>query len=37
MANHVQFSTNSLQWNVTFIRLVHDWEVELVTSFFNLL
>jgi hypothetical protein len=31
MANHLQYS------NITFSRLVHDWEVELITSFFNLL
>ena len=25
------------QWNIPFSKLVHDWEVDLVTSFFDLL
>lgn len=33
----MQLSNNSLQWSVSFIRLANHWEVELVTSFFNLL
>jgi hypothetical protein len=37
MANHWQFSNDTLQWNITFIRSMHDWEVDLITSFFNLL
>jgi hypothetical protein len=32
----VQFSNGNLQW-ISFTRLVHDWEVDLVTSFFDLL
>ena len=27
----------SVQWNVTFIRRVHDWEVEVLASFYTLL
>jgi hypothetical protein len=34
---HMQFSNDSCQSKVTFIRVMHDWEMELVTSFFNLL
>jgi hypothetical protein len=37
VVDRVQFSNDLLQWNVSFIKLVHDWEVELVTLFFNLL
>jgi hypothetical protein len=32
----VQFSNDTLKLNIIFNRLVHDWEAELVTSFFNL-
>jgi hypothetical protein len=35
--DHMLFSNDTVQWNITFIILVHDWEVEMVTSFFNLL
>jgi hypothetical protein len=31
MANHWQFSNDTLQWNITFIRSMHDWEVDLIT------
>jgi hypothetical protein len=37
MADCVQFFDDILQWNMFFTELVHDWEVELVTLFFNLL
>lgn len=37
MADHLQFSSNIIQWNINFIRPVYDWEVELITLFFNLL
>jgi hypothetical protein len=37
VVDHVQFSNDLSQWNVSYIKLVHDWEVELVTLFFNLL
>jgi len=39
VVDHVLFSNDTFQWNITFIRLVHDWEVEaeMVASFFNLL
>jgi len=37
VADHMQFSNDTLQWNITFIKSLHDWKVELVTSFFNLL
>jgi hypothetical protein len=37
VAIHMWFSNDTCQWNVTFIKAVHDWEMELVTSFFDLL
>jgi hypothetical protein len=37
MAHHLQFSNEISQWNITFIKSVHEWEVESITSFFNLL
>jgi hypothetical protein len=30
----MDFSNGSLQWNVNFIRLVHDWEVNVLASFY---
>jgi hypothetical protein len=36
VANHMLFVYDTYQWNITFILFVHDWEMELVTSFFNL-
>ena len=27
----------SIHWNVMFIRLVHDWELDEVSRFFKLL
>jgi hypothetical protein len=29
----MMFSNNAFQWNITFIRSVHDWEVEMVRAF----
>ena len=37
VADHMQFSNNTLEWNITCIGSVHDWEEEVVSSFFNLL
>jgi N-acyl-L-homoserine lactone synthetase len=28
-AYHMQFFNENLQWNISFIRLMHDWEVDL--------
>jgi hypothetical protein len=36
VVEHVQFLNDTYYWN-NFIKFVHDWEMELVTSFFNLL
>jgi hypothetical protein len=37
VAVHLELSSGSLQWNVSFIRAAHDWEVDVFASFFNLL
>jgi hypothetical protein len=37
MADHVKVSNGNLQWDILFTRQVLDWEVDLVTSFFDLL
>jgi hypothetical protein len=37
VADHLQFSNENIQWNISFIKPVQDWEVELVTAFFNAL
>ena len=36
-ATNMDYSSGSLQWNVSFIRLVHDWEVDVLASFYTLL
>jgi hypothetical protein len=37
MTNYLELSSSSHLWNVIFIRAAHDWEVEVFTSFFDLL
>lgn len=37
MADHMVVANNIYQWNIIFIVPVHDWELEMATSFFNLL
>jgi hypothetical protein len=37
MANHLVLLSDFQRWNVNFLRVTHDWEVDLFTSFFNLL
>jgi hypothetical protein len=37
VANHLKVSSDSHQWNISFIRAAYNWEVEVFTSFFNLL
>lgn len=35
MADHVQFCNGNLQCNVSFTKPMNDWEVDLVTPFFD--
>jgi hypothetical protein len=37
VAAHLVPGNGSLQWDVSFIRAAHDWEVEVLASFFTLL
>jgi hypothetical protein len=37
VADYLELSSDSHQWNVSFIRDAHDWEVDVFASFFNLL
>jgi hypothetical protein len=37
VADHLQFSNENLQLNLSFIILVQDWELDSVTVFFELL
>jgi hypothetical protein len=37
VANLRSVSNDSVYWDINFIRLVHDWEVDYVSSFFNVL
>ena len=37
IADHRDCLNGYVQWNVTFIRRVHDWEVEVLASFYTLL
>lgn len=37
VSEHMCIHNDEVHWNITFIRLVHDWELESVTSFFNTL
>jgi len=34
---HMQFVSGNLQWSIDFIGQVHNWAVDLVTMFFDLL
>lgn len=35
VVDHLQFSNGSPQWNVNFVRVAHDWEFKLFSSFFD--
>jgi hypothetical protein len=37
VADNLEFLGNSSQWNVSFIREAHDWEVDVFVSFFQVL
>jgi hypothetical protein len=37
VADLLQLSSDSYQWNINFIRAAQDWEVDFFTTFFNLL
>ena len=37
MVDHLEFSSASHQWNVYFLKVAHDWEMNHFTSLFTLL
>jgi hypothetical protein len=37
IADNVERSNDAIQWNVVFTRLIHDWEVESLSSFYRCL
>jgi hypothetical protein len=37
VADYKQFFNENLQWDISFTGSVHDWEVDFVTSSFDLL
>jgi hypothetical protein len=37
VADHLQHHNSSTHWEIQFIRLVHDWELESITTFLDLL
>ena len=37
IANNMEHSSGIIQWNIQFIRLIHDWEVEVLASFYRCL
>jgi hypothetical protein len=37
IADNMERSNGTIQWNIVFIRLIHDWEVEILASFYNCL
>jgi hypothetical protein len=37
IADNVEYSNGFAQWNIVFTRLLHDWEVEILASFYSLL
>jgi hypothetical protein len=37
IADNVERSNGATQWNIVFTRLIHDWEVEVLASFYSCL
>jgi hypothetical protein len=37
VVDHMDYSSSSLQWDVSFVRAAHDWELDTVASFFTVL
>jgi hypothetical protein len=37
VADNMEILGGSIQWNVSFVREAHDWEVDVFTSFFQVL
>jgi hypothetical protein len=37
IADNVERSNDGVQWNIVFTRLIHDWEVDVLASFYSCL
>jgi hypothetical protein len=37
VANHLRIHNDVVHWELDFIRLIHDWELESVSNFLDLL
>jgi len=37
VADNMEVLSSSIQWNVSFVREAHDWEVDVFASFFQVL
>jgi hypothetical protein len=37
IADNVERSNGAIQWNIQFTRMIHDWEVEVLASFYRCL
>jgi hypothetical protein len=37
IADNMERANGTIQWNIVFTHLIHDWEVEILASFYNCL
>jgi hypothetical protein len=37
IVENMEWSNSAIQWNIVFTRLIHDWEVEVLASFYRCL
>jgi hypothetical protein len=37
IADNIERYNGTIQWNIVFTRLIHDWEVDILASFYNCL
>ena len=37
IVGNMEHANGTIQWNIVFTRLIHDWEVEILASFYNCL
>jgi hypothetical protein len=34
VVDNIQYSNGVIQWNMSFVRSIQDWEIDLVLAFF---
>ena len=37
VAEYLHWNRNAIHWDITFISAVHDWEMEILMSFLDLI